>query len=852
MPKNYYLSFILVSLLFVSAYSQINIQWESRHTSAGFNVDAAKAIALDDSNNVYVTGTSYVNTTSGFDIVTIKYNNAGVQQWMRTYSGAGNGIDEGRDIYVDANRNTYVCGYMTNGSGNFDYITIKYDPSGTQLWATAYNGTANGFDEAYALVVDNSTGDVFVTGGAAMTSQSTNMVTLKYNSSGAQQNLVQYNGTPASTAIDNGLDIFMDAAKNIYVTGYATINGQDLNYVTMKYNNSLGAIWGSPALYNGTGNLLDIPSKVVVDNSGNVYVTGASYGGQLFDLDFLTIKYNSAGTQQWVRRYDGAASEEDKALDMLVDNNGDVYITGRVNGPVGESENIVTIKYSTAGNQLWLNQYNGPASQFDEGNSIKQGKNGDIYVTGFSRGIGTNNDYLTLKHDSSNGNIIWEARFDGPASNSDQAAMMALDTADNVYVTGKSKDPITNFDYSTIKWCQFETFGPNDKFICVGDSVQLSPTASGATGWSWTPTTGLSNPNIRDPYAKPTVTTTYFVTATNGTGCSNTDTIVVTVNSLPSNGVTPVGSTTFCMGDSLQLVADSSDNYNWSNGDTTRTTYVYSTGTYTVTISDTVGCAAQGQISVTVNPLPNVSVGPDVRICLGDSAQLNATGATSYTWSTQNGLSDSTIANPWVNISIAQTYFVWGTDANNCTGVDTITVFVDPVPTAAFSQSADTIYLNKNTQVAFFDQSINPASWNWSFGDGGTSTQKNPIHTYSTPGVYTVKLVVNLGNCKDSITSTVWVFLTDGLENHSLIKEFNVYPNPTKNMLNITSDVTVLNNVIVTLYTVDGREVKKENLGILTGKTNHKFDVSDLYDGSYILILSSEEERIVRKIQILK
>ena len=70
-------------------------------------------------------------------------------------------------------------------------------------------------------------------------------------------------------------------------------------------------------------------------------------------------------------------------------------------------------------------------------------------------------------------------------------------------------------------------------------------------------------------------------------------------------------------------------------------------------------------------------------------------------------------------------------------------------------------------------------------------------------------------------------------------------------MLNITSDVTMLNNVIVTLYTVEGREVKKESLGILTGKSNHKFDVSGLYDGSYILVLSSEEEKVIRKIQIL-
>src|SRR5208283_308245 len=90
-------------------------------------LSAAKAIAIDQANSVYVTGYS-PGAATGNDIVTIKYDNNGNQIWLQRYNGPGNGDDEGNAIAVDANGNVYVTGYETVVGGGTEMVTIKYAP----------------------------------------------------------------------------------------------------------------------------------------------------------------------------------------------------------------------------------------------------------------------------------------------------------------------------------------------------------------------------------------------------------------------------------------------------------------------------------------------------------------------------------------------------------------------------------------------------------------------------------------------------------------------------------------------------------------------------------------------------
>ena len=842
-----YLLLSLLLTLLIPSNAQINVLWESRFTSAGINSDSGKEIAIDNSGNVYVTGTSYTSVANGYDILTIKYDPLGNQLWTATYNGSGSSLDEGRDIAVDKNGNVYVTGYTASTGPNYDYVTIKYDASGAQQWATLYNGSANGFDEAYSLAIDTS-GNTYVTGSAAITSQGANFATIKYNNAGVQQWVTLYNGP--GNSIDAATQIKLDNNFDVYVSGHSYGSGTDLDIATIKYNNAGGQQWVSR--FNGALNFFDVPEALHVDASNNVYVAGATYGGLATENDYVSIKINNTGIQQWAMIFDGTQNEEDKAFDILTDQNQDVYVTGRSMSSGGTAEDMVTIKYDASGNVLWQDTYDGPASGYDDAQQMRLGSSGALYITGYSAGLGTNNDYLTLKYDTSNGSINWEARFDGPASNSDQAFAMEIDATESIYVTGTSTDPASFKDYSTIKWCQLETNAGNDVEICIGNSTTLNASAPGATNYLWTPATGLSNINIANPTANPTTTTIYTVAATNSLGCVDYDTIVVTVNPLPSNNITASGPTTFCMGDSVILTADSAAIYFWTpTNSTTQSTTANASGTYTVSVTDSNNCNNTGQITITVNAVPNVFAGPDASLCNGSSMMLNATGALNYTWNTQIDLSDSTIANPIIDPTSPTTFWVIGENASGCKAIDSVFIAISIAPTAVIDNPVpnDTLYLLQTNggDIQFFGNlSSNAINYAWKFGDGGNDNVQNPIYTYTTPGLMNVELITTNGACMDTSYINVMVYNTTSIKENINSNLLNVYPNPAKNFIVLSGSIK---GGVIELINYTGKIIKSNKIDHLNG---YKMDVSDVADGVYFIRYHSNNKSEFKKIIITR
>ncbi|MCX6640698.1 MAG: SBBP repeat-containing protein, partial [bacterium] len=129
---------------------------------------------------------------------------------------------------------------------------------------------------------------------------------------------------------------------------------------------------------------------------GNVYVTGHSYGSGTYD-DYATIKYNSAGVQEWVARYNGPGNSVDEAYSLAVDGSGNVYVTGISDGG-GTGPDYATIKYNSAGVQEWVARYNGPGNDYDEAYSLAVDGSSNVYVTGKSFGSAPNYDYATIKY----------------------------------------------------------------------------------------------------------------------------------------------------------------------------------------------------------------------------------------------------------------------------------------------------------------------------------------------------------------------------------------------------------------------------------------------------------------------
>lgn len=406
-----------------------------------YNGGAAQAIAVDDLRNVYVTGAS-----GGY--VTVKYDSAGQQQWLARYSGPLSS-GQARAIAVDGSGNVYVTGESTGIGTAEDYATIKYNSAGQQQWVARYNGPGNFTDVAYAIAVDAS-GNVYVTGQSDSGGQGSNYdyATIKYNADGQQQWVARYNG-PGNDG-DAAYAMAIDGSGNVYVTGVSVGSGTGADYATIKYDSSGQQQW--VARYNGPANGDDFAYAIAIDSSGNLHVTGSSRGPGT-DFDYATVKYNSSGQQQWAERYTGPGGAFAEAKAIAVDGSGNVYVTGHSPG-AGTGDDYATIKYDSAGQQLWVARYNGPGNSGDEAHAIALDSSGNVYVTGQSYGEAGDTDYATIKYDST-GQEEWVIRYDGPGNPYDFAFAMAVDESANVYVTGES-----NTDYTTIKYVQGPTPTP--------------------------------------------------------------------------------------------------------------------------------------------------------------------------------------------------------------------------------------------------------------------------------------------------------------------------------------------------------------------------------------------------------
>lgn len=408
------------------------------------NSDYATAIALDDSGNIYITGLS--SGPSGRGCATIKYNSDGNEQWVAWYDGVGG---EKVAIGVDDLENVYIACVNISSVTFADYAIVKYDPNGSEVWVATYNGTGNSADEPAALAIDDL-GNVYVTGGSSGSGTSLDYATVKYAPDSNQPVWVaRYNGSGNDWDVASAITI--DNSGNVYVTGTSMGSGTGLDYATIKYApDSNMPVW--VARYNGTGNYSDRAYAIAVDDSCNVYVTGSSRVSADYSTDCLTIKYGSDSNEPvWIARYDSPTNYFDFALDITIDDLGNVFVTGDTVSGVGADYDYITIKYGPDSNEaMWVEVYDSNGNN-DYVVAIAVDGSCNVYVTGSSEGDGTNSDYATIKYDT-NGTELWEARYNGPGNGYDDPVGINVDDSGNVYIAGSSIDGTGEEDYATVKY----------------------------------------------------------------------------------------------------------------------------------------------------------------------------------------------------------------------------------------------------------------------------------------------------------------------------------------------------------------------------------------------------------------
>jgi uncharacterized delta-60 repeat protein len=489
-----------------------NELWVGWYTGLGNSGDSAADLAVDSSGNVYVTGSSFGGLETGTDYTTIKYDPDGNALWQRRYNGPGNNLDLARSIAVDSSGNIYVTGTSFGidadyGRLDFDYATIKYDPAGRELWVRRYDGgPGSSSDDPSALVIDSS-GNIYVTGYSRGIYNS-DYATIKYDQDGNELWVKRYDRRD-----DFATALAVDASGNVYVTGssytiYADYR-QDTDYVTIKYDPDGNELWMEAARYDGPGyrHSIDIARSIAVDDAGNIYVTGHSNGSGT-EADYATIKYDPDGNQLWVKRYDGDLENSwDSAIALALDSSGNIYVTGYSNGS-GTDRDYTTIKYDPTGNEQWIKRYDGPGNDDDVAADLAVDSSDNIYVTGYSNGSGTKYDYATIKYDPA-GKEQWVKRYNGPGNSWDWATALAVDSSGNIYVTGESRGRGTHADYATIKYVNILTISDTDTGVTMtfSEVTSVGSTTITVSNEGPSPPTGFQ---LNGVYYEITTTATFI------------------------------------------------------------------------------------------------------------------------------------------------------------------------------------------------------------------------------------------------------------------------------------------------------------------------------------------------------
>ena len=409
------------------------VQWRARYDGPRQNsYDAASVITLDRDGNVLVSGWSENH------LVTVKYDAAGVEQWVAQHRADGNG--EVSAIAADRFGNVYIAGACHD-----DFITIKYNASGQQEWVADYHEANNSYGLATALAVDDS-GKVLVTGTRDAGSYP-KFVTVKYDQTGAREWQASYD-SPQPCNWNIATALALDDSGNVYVAGesgfyYEDCSGsscfthEDIDYATIKYNRQGAMQW---AARYGPQLAYSYPAAMQVDRAGNVYVTGCD------NKDIATIKYDAAGTQQWLAYYSRSENEE-AATALTLDDAGNVLVCG---WNIGErfDQDYLTIKYNGAGFEQWTAHESSRGNSFDRATALVIDAVGNAHVTGVSQTEFNSSTQVsrlaTIKYNSQ-GATQWTAYHQGAESSQETVRQIAVDGEGNVYVIGSRLDENRGF-----------------------------------------------------------------------------------------------------------------------------------------------------------------------------------------------------------------------------------------------------------------------------------------------------------------------------------------------------------------------------------------------------------------------
>jgi hypothetical protein len=312
-------------------------------------------------------------------------------------------------------------------------------------WVSNYAGNnelINSLSDARGnAVISDNAGNSYVTGYIVNPETGKDIILIKYNPSGETDWVRTFNGSDNSD--DEGNDIVIDPSGNLYITGYISVTGTSGDIAVLKYDNDGVLQWAS-TYYVYNGNAEDRGLDITLDNSGNSYITGYGYDANGIQV-IVTQQYSTSGACVWTNTESGSGGDA-RGHRVAIDHNGNILITGYITASY--SYDMVLLKYDNLGSKIFQRQAGGVYEDKAWGIAVDELDN--ILISGYTTNPDNNTDAYLVKFDSS-GSMIWERSFDG-GNSEDKAWGIAVDEDNCVYITGNTTGAFSNVNYITLKY----------------------------------------------------------------------------------------------------------------------------------------------------------------------------------------------------------------------------------------------------------------------------------------------------------------------------------------------------------------------------------------------------------------
>jgi hypothetical protein len=401
------------------------------YTYDGGAGDKLNCIVCDAANNTYSAGGSYSHYD---DFLVVSTTPDGVERWTYRYNGSADLWDDAYAIASDGGSRVYAAG-TSSGSGTAeDFTVVALDTAGTEQWVYRYNGRVNSFDVAYCVACDED-GNVYAAGVCDSNSQ---LVVISLTPGGTRRWVYKYDG-PGSIS-NCGRAIVCGRDGNVYVAGFGVGNGTWEDFTVL----SLTAAGQERWVYarNGSANWSrDEARSIACDSTGNVYAAGWCEDS-ISAEDIVVVSLDSAGHERWAYQLVGPAGKDDEALSLALGAGGTTYAAGYA-GDTGGYTVLVTVALDDSGRQKWVYRHDRGPYNSEKAGCITAATAGDIYVAGVTCPTGWDDDFTILSL-SADGDLRWTYHYDGPESTDDQANYVTVGDDGFVYAAGTS--PVTEGD----------------------------------------------------------------------------------------------------------------------------------------------------------------------------------------------------------------------------------------------------------------------------------------------------------------------------------------------------------------------------------------------------------------------